>query len=612
MGDFRVKKIENNQQRAAFYLDMIKDLEAFEIMLNEGLIDHGSETIGAEQELCLIDNIGDPASKSLEFLDKITDPHYTNELALFNLEINLDPLKLHGRCFSTMEDKLNTLLSIGHQVGSDLGTDIFLTGVLPTIKFRHLQFENMTPERRYKLLSNDLLERRGGDFEIYLEGVDHFNTTLKSVLFEACNTSFQLHLQIDPGEFVDQFNWAQMISGPVLSACTNSPLLFGKELWAENRIGLFKQSLDTRNTKNHQRVKMSRVYFGDKWLTTSPVDLWRNELVRFPLILIGEGVGNSMEVLEKGHIPALRSIRLHNGTTYTWNRLCYGRTESAAHIRIECRYLPAGPSVVDEIANLTFWIGLMKAMPENWGKMKDHVDFRSVKDNFIRAARTGIQSVFHWMGNYINARDLIIKELLPMAEHGLIDMGVDSNDVNYYLDIIANRVGAMKTGSVWMVDNFRRLLKRHNSITASNIITTTSSEIQNENIPVHEWPDSQLVYPVTEPLVEHLMRTKIYAIQENQSIRFAKYIMDWKGIGHLPVENKQGNLMGIISKSLLEEIVGEDETVKDHMTTELITCLPSCTKEEARRKLEENDIHSLLVVEENRLVGLVTDRDVID
>ncbi|NNF32752.1 MAG: CBS domain-containing protein [Saprospiraceae bacterium] len=611
MGDFRVKQIENNQQRAAFYLDMIRDLEALEIMLNEGLIDHGSETIGAEQELCLIDEVGDPASRGLDFLDKITDPHYTNELALFNLEINLDPLKLHGHCFSTLEENLNALLSIGHDVGKDLGTDIFLTGILPTIKFRHLQFENMTPERRYKLLSNDLLERRGGDFEIYLDGVDHFNTTLKSVLFEACNTSFQLHLQIAPDEFVDQFNWAQMISGPVLSACTNSPLLFGKELWAENRIGLFKQSLDTRNTKNHQRVKMSRVYFGDKWLTTSPVDLWRNELVRFPLILIGENVGNSLDVLEEGHIPALRSIRLHNGTTYTWNRLCYGRTRSAAHIRIECRYLPSGPTVVDEIANFVFWIGLMKAMPDNWNKMIEHINFRTVKDNFIRAARTGVQSVFYWMGKYISARDLIMNELLPMAQRGLLDHGVDAEDVRYYLGIIADRVSGMKTGSIWMVDNFRRLLTKHNSVTSSNIITTTSSEIQNENIPVHEWPDTKLVYPVTEPMVEHLMRSKIYAIQEDHSIRFAKYIMEWKGIGHLPVENKQGVLMGIISKRFLDEIE-EDETVKDHMTTELITCLPSCTKSEARRKLEKHGIHSLLVVEENRLVGIVTDTDVLD
>ena len=610
MGEFRVNQIDNDQQRAAFYHDMIRDLEAFDIMLNEGLIEDRSDVIGAEQELCIIDRIGDPASSALSYLNRITDPHYTNELALFNLEINLDPLRLNGRCFTTMEDNINQLVSLGQDVGKDIGSSLFMTGILPTIKFRHLQFENMTPERRYKLLSNDLLERRGSDFEIYLDGVDHFNTTLKSVLFEACNTSFQLHLQISPKQFVDQYNWAQMISGPVLSACTNSPLLFGKELWAENRIGLFKQSLDTRNTKNHQRVKMSRVYFGDKWLTTSAVDLWKNELVRFPLILRGDGVGNSLDVLKSGNIPDLTSIRLHNGTTYTWNRLCYGHGKKSAHIRIECRYLPSGPTVVDEIANLALWVGLMKAMPENWNEKIHHIDFRSVKDNFIKAARNGAQAVFYWDGKYICARRLIKDHLLPMAETGLESMNIESDDIKSYLGIIHDRVDRMRTGSIWMVENFRKLLVKHNSVTASNIITTTSSDIQNENIPVHQWPDTRLVYPVSEPLVEHLMRSKIYAVQQDTSIRFAKYIMDWKKIGHLPVENKQGQLVGIISKRLLDDIEGEDETVRDYMTTELITCLPSCTKAQAKRKLEENGIHSLLVVEENRLVGIVTDADV--
>ena len=610
MGDFRVNRIENDQQRSAFYHAMMRDLEAFDLMLREGMIENQSDTIGAEQELCLVDHVGDPASKGLEILDSITDPHYTNELALFNLEINLDPLNLRGHCFSAMEDSILKLLAVGGAQANKFDTDLFLTGILPTIKFRHLQFENMTPEERYKLLSNELLEMRGADFEIYLAGVDHLNTTLETVLFEACNTSFQLHLQIAPDEFLDQYNWAQMISGPVLSACTNSPLLFGKELWSENRIGLFKQSLDTRNTKNHQRVKMSRVYFGQDWLRTSPVDIWKNELIRFPLLLSADNVENSLDVLEQGGIPSLRSIRLHNGTTYTWNRMCYGKSDHAGHIRIECRYLPSGPSVIDEIANLTFWVGLMKAMPENWEKIKEDVDFRSVKNNFIRAARTGIDTVFDWDGKHISAQRLILDKLLPMAQNSLTEIGINSDDLEKYLGVFRDRVEKHTNGSEWMVANFRKLLQKHNSVAASNIITTTSLEIQRENIPVHEWPDSKVIYPVSEPLVEHLMRSKIYAVWENMSLWFAKYIMDWKDIRHLPVENKQGQLVGIISASQLEEATDKDEIIRNVMKTDIISCLPSCTKKMAKRKLEENNIHSLLVVEGGRLVGIVTDKDV--
>ena len=172
------------------------------------------------------------------------------------------------------------------------------------------------------------------------------------------------------------------------------------------------------------------------------------------------------------------------------------------------------------------------------------------------------------------------------------------------------RVEKHTNGSEWIVSNFRKLLKKHNSVTASNIITTTSHEIQKENIPVHEWPDSKVVYPVSEPLVEHLMRSKIYAVWENMSLWFAKYIMEWKNIRHLPVENKQGQLVGIISASQLDDSTDKDEIIRNVMNTNIISCLPSCTKSMAKKKLEEHNIHSLLVVEGGRLVGIITDRDV--
>ncbi len=43
--------------------------------------------------------------------------------------------------------------------------------------------------------------------------------------------------------------------------------------------------------------------------------------------------------------------------------MCYGFSGDKPHIRIECRYLPSGPTPVDEVANFAFWVGLMKAKP---------------------------------------------------------------------------------------------------------------------------------------------------------------------------------------------------------------------------------------------------------
>ena len=227
MGEFAVKAIKSNAERSAFYKYMLRDLEAFEIMLKENLIESRDDMIGAEQEICIVDKMGQPDITAMEILKDINDPHYTNELALYNLEINLDPKLASGKSFSAFENEVLHFLKIGRKASEQYGSQLFLTGILPSLNFRHLFSNYMTPEDRYKLLSEELLKLRGKDFEIYLQGVDDFNASLNSVLFEACNTSFQLHMQIKPEHFAPFHNWAQMISGPVLAACTNSPLLFG-------------------------------------------------------------------------------------------------------------------------------------------------------------------------------------------------------------------------------------------------------------------------------------------------------------------------------------------------------------------------------------------------
>jgi hypothetical protein len=488
MGDFHVKAIQSDRERSAFYHAMLRDLNAFDFMLKEGLIEQRSDMIGAEQELCIVDKLGNPLPEAIGILEKLKDEEqYTNELALYNLEVNLSPQRLRGDCFTKVAAELKECIDKGREVAAAYDASLFLTGNLPTLSFRHLMFDFMTPEDRYKLISKELLQLRGRDFEIFLQGIDDFQATLDSVLFEAMNTSFQLHLQIDPREFASIHNWAQMISGPVLAAATNSPLLFGKELWDENRIALFKQSLDTRTQKNHSRIQLPRVYFGHDWLDDSPVALWREDVVRFPVLVRGYGEEDPFEQLKQGITPKLKSIRLHNGTTYTWNRLCYGVANNVPHIRIECRYLPSGPTMVDEIANFAFWIGLMKGMPEEHKAFWKTTDFQIAKSNFIKAARTGISTVLHWFGRNYCAKDLILDKLLPMAWEGLEKMNVDESDIEYYLGIIGSRVASEQTGAQWQRRNFRRLKDRFETAPALRLLVQESVYYQSKDIPVHSW-----------------------------------------------------------------------------------------------------------------------------
>jgi len=617
MGDFRVRKIVDEHDRRKMYQYALKDIEAFEYMLKERMFEEGDLWIGAEQELCVVDEKFDPATSALQLLDKIDDEHYTNELALFNMEINLDPLPLKEKCFSNMEASLLELMKKGYKEAEKKNEHVLMTGILPTLKYHHLQSEYMTPIQRYETLSQTLSEIRGSKFEVYMQGVDDLIMSLGSVLFEACNTSFQLHLQIKPKDFVDQHNWSQMIAGPILSACVNSPLLFGNELWAETRIALFKQSLDTRSSQKYMRMKLPRVYFGRGWMRNSPAELWKNDIMHFPLLVTSDDLKDSNEVLRNGEIPDLRGIRLHNGTTYTWNRMCYGFSKKKPHLRIECRYLPAGPSALDEIANFAFWIGLMRCEPEGGVEFWKNHSFKEVKNNFVLAARSGLNTVFRWYGKNIPAKQLILEELLPMARKGLQSSNVASEDIDKYLSVIEKRVSKEVTGSNWTVENFRNLSKHYGESIALKEVIHQSLEYQKQNIPLHEWENAPIKdYPIAEkdPTVDQLMSTNIFSVNENASIEIVKSILNWNKIHHLPVENKDGDLVGLITDGTIERLENEKKELccfaRDIMLTDLVTINSYDSMKRAKEMFEKSKVSGIPVTYNKKLVGMITLTDV--
>ena len=334
MGDFKVKSALKKNENSRFIQAIIRDVEALDFLIKENAFESGIQRIGAEQELCLLDRSFMPSKKGPDILKKIEDPRYTTELGKYNLEINLDPFELKDDCFSKSYEQLISLLDLGQGVANEYKTRILLTGILQTLRLDHLRKSYMTPVGRYELLSETIKEIRGGNLQIHIHGVDELIAELDSVLFEACNTSFQLHLQIDPKDFVRKYNIAQLISGPVLAASVNSPLLFGRELWQETRIVLFQQSIDTRSSKNHLREKQPRVFFGQDWLKDSPSEIFKNVISRYPLLLTSPQVEDPFEVIKKGKTPRLKAMQTFSGTIYTWNRPCYGLSADAPHLRI--------------------------------------------------------------------------------------------------------------------------------------------------------------------------------------------------------------------------------------------------------------------------------------
>lgn len=616
MGDFRVKKINSYEERNVFYKQVLRDIEVFDFMLNNNLISNDDNMIGAEQELALIDNYCAPHPESEAILKLLSDNHFTNELATFNLEINLDPLPLEGTCFSHMEEDLLKLLGSVDNAAKNTNGRVFLTGILPTIVREFLDYKYMSPEKRYKVLSDELRRLRKKDFSIYLQGVDDLQMDMKDILIESCNTSYQVHLQINASQFSRYHNWSQIIAGPVLASAVNSPLLFGKELWNETRIGIFKQSLDTRNFNSHYREKSPRVYFGRQWLEGDASEIWKKDVSMFPLIFRGIGENDPWTDLNNGIIPKLDSVRLHSGTTYTWNRLCYGVHDNKAHLRIECRYLPAGPSPSDEIANQLFWTGLMKAIPEE-DKFWINEDLRAYKQNFLNAARFGLHSEMYWLGKYYPTRDLILEKLIPLAAKGLTDFNVNTEDIEKYLSIIRDRVSSYQTGADWSINNFRRLIKKFKPSLASRILVTESLRHQEQNIPVGQWPE------ITSESLHHyfgiyyksltvfdVMSAEIYSVNETMSIALAKNVMKFRQIHHLIVENDDHQFIGLINDKIVNSIADKENTLlKD---VDLIgDCFVSTTMklEEARNILNQNKLEALIIEENGRVVGILTLRD---
>ena len=613
MGHLDVKQLKSPKDKALYIHHLVRDLEAMDIMLKRGLIENEPIRIGAEQEFCVVTNDFFPNKNNIEVLDTINDDHFTTEIGRYNLEINSDPLLLKGDCFTQLHDQLKGLLEKGLNAAKAHNSKIVLTGILPTLRLKHIAENYMTDMPRYHVLNNALKASRRECFNIHIKGVDELNLIHDCVMLEACNTSFQTHLQIRPDVFVDKYNWAQAIAGPVLSSCTNSPILFGRELWAETRIALFTQSIDSRATSFIHNEKQSRVSFGADWEKGTVTDIFRDHISRFRSLLTSDEHDDSLEYLERGEIPKLRALQLHNGTVYKWNRVCYGVGGGKPHLRIECRYIPTGPTLKDEIANMVFWVGLMLGQPEKYKNIDEKMDFKDIKNNFFKAARNGMETQFRWNNKLVSARDLIINEFLPIAKKGLQKANISPADIDKYLSIIERRTFT-NNGSQWMVKNYRNLQKTKTNFEALQNITAYMYKHQLGDKTVDEWgvfnPDENLKIDVSR-IVKHNMNTKILLVDQKDSLELVSSIMKWKNIHHLPVINNKKELTGLLTWTDLIKLGNKDLhlCVKDVMTKNLITISQEAPLEEAERLMRTYKINCLPVVRNKELLGILTSND---
>ncbi len=307
MGEHDVKELDSESLRA-FTRKLLGDLQALDLMLQHGAIETGVRRIGAEQELFLVDRDFAPAPLAMEMIEKVADEHYTTELARFNLEFNTDPLVFGGDCLSRMEGQLVDLLAKGRRAAHELDADLVMTGILQTLDISDLSLENMTPKPRYFALNEAMRRLRGSAYEFYIKGADELIIRHENVMVEACNTSFQAHFQVGPEEFASLYNLTQAVAGPVLAAACNSPLLFGRRLWRETRIALFQQSVDHRAAGLHLREQPSRVSFGRRWVDDSVLEIFKEDIARFKVLLSADIDEDSLDMLRRNEVPNLEGV----------------------------------------------------------------------------------------------------------------------------------------------------------------------------------------------------------------------------------------------------------------------------------------------------------------
>jgi CBS domain-containing protein len=617
------------EARRRFMRAVLNDLRALEIMVEKGQFETGVSRIGAEQELFLVDRDYHPTPGALNILERLQDTHYTTELGLFNLEMNADPQPFAGRGLADLEAQLTALYDKVRNAGEGIDVQPVLIGILPTIGKTNLGLDNMVPKPRYQALNRAMNEARGEAFDFSIQGIDELVVKHDSVMVEACNASFQVHLQIsDPSTFAHHYNLAQMLLGPVLAAGTNSPVLFGRRLWHETRIALFEQSCDVRSPGLHIREAPGRVSFGRDWLRGSVVDLFKENVARFRALVGTDTDEDAVDVLSKGGTPELKALRLHSGTIYRWNRPCYGISENGKpHLRIELRVLPSGPTIADEVANGAFWLGLMSEFGATTTDITQRMDYDAARSNLYAAARDGMSARFIWLdGEAVVAQTLILERLLPMAAAGLARAGVAPDVTARYLGIFERRVRSMQSGTRWVLNSLQAMRNRATSGARMTALVAAMIARQKTEKTVAEWDlatlDENDSMRTGTQRVSQYMQTDIVTVRPDDPIEFVAEIMGWESIRALPVEDERGRLVGLVSyRAVLRTLhaliksggVNADDgtSVGQIMKRTLVTVTPDTPMKDAIKLMLKHKIGSLPVVQGEHIVAMITEQDFV-
>jgi CBS domain-containing membrane protein len=128
-------------------------------------------------------------------------------------------------------------------------------------------------------------------------------------------------------------------------------------------------------------------------------------------------------------------------------------------------------------------------------------------------------------------------------------------------------------------------------------------------------------------LVRDLMTAKVFSVRVDKKLLIAREIMGWARVRHVPVVDAGEHLVGMIShRDLLRASIASVSTrvaeversqhlwtipISEVMQADVHTIAPDAPIREAARLMRTHKIGSLPVVSDGRLVGIITEHDLL-
>lgn len=615
MGNSRVVSCADATAKQRLLRAVVEDLKALELLLQSGSLDE-TRRIGAEQEFMIVDQHLNPAPVADQILARLSDKRFTTELGRFNLEANLTPRLFRGDCLRELWAELEQLCALGKRACRDLGVDLVLAGIWPTMDLVHTDLRNLTPLQRFHEFNRLSLRRHGGNVPFSISGVDSLGVSCDTILLEAGPTSFQVHLQTPPDEFVSTFNACLLLAAPLVAISANSSILAGRRLWHETRIPLLERSADVRHPAQTRRAGRSRTSLGHGFLQHSVLEAFHADLAAFDAIVGLESPSASLLQVERGETPSLHALNTFNGTVWRWVRPCYGVTDGKPHLRIENRVISAGPTLIDELANTALFLGLATAVPRMFGDVQRQIDFQSVDNNLHAAARDGLDAELEWLsGRRITARELFDAQLLDLASYGLKVAGISDADARALIAVIAGRVETGRTGAAWMHAAHAALPPTLSRRARSFRIASAMKVFCWGDLAVHEWPASQLPEPLEKPAALVAMRTTHPSITPDAPLELAEQLLEADPAMQLLVEDEEGTFLGLLGLADVKAHRAPrsdcSATARDVVRTEVAVIDAAMSAEEAWSLLAARGEQLAVVKRGSAVVGVVRAEDLV-